>query len=72
MKTKKSSLYPILADGGVIKTRNTHNLALKCCDCGLVHRVRIGRRGKDIFLRFWRDARRTAAARRRENPKGKG
>lgn len=40
-----------------------HKLA--CCDCGLVHKMRLEMRGKDaIELTAWRDRRATAAKRR--------
>lgn len=40
-----------------------HKLA--CCDCGLVHKMRLEMRGKDaIELTAWRDKRATAAKRR--------
>jgi hypothetical protein len=35
-----------------------------CCDCGLVHRVRIRRRNRKVFLQFTTDRRRTGQVRR--------
>lgn len=37
---------------------------LRCCDCGLVHRVDFKLEGKHILFRVFRDNRATAAVRR--------
>ena len=37
---------------------------MKCCDCGLVHRVDFRRKGHDIEIRFFRDNRATGQVRR--------
>jgi hypothetical protein len=40
---------------------------LACCDCGLVHRVRLRVRKGKLQVQFCRDGRRTAAHRRKEH-----
>lgn len=37
---------------------------LVCCDCGLVHLVQTKLVGRTVFMRAWRDRRRTALRRR--------
>lgn len=46
----------------------THRIA--CCDCGLVHDIAIVKAGKDVFLIVKRNARATAAKRRKPTTKG--
>jgi hypothetical protein len=38
---------------------------IACCDCGLVHDVRVRIKGTHIEARFERDARKTSALRRK-------
>ena len=38
-----------------------------CCDCGLVHRMRITLEGGEFYLQFWRDDRATEEWRLRHN-----
>ena len=40
---------------------------LGCCDCGLVHRIKMRRVGNRLQAKFFRDERRTTAKRRRIN-----
>jgi len=63
--------YNKLYDGDGLEfsgRRTIHHL--KCCDCGLVHRIEltISRRKKKtkVRIRFWRDERATAQGRRRK------
>jgi len=59
------SKYRTLKNGEILTMRTTQRLNLKCCDCGLVHRVAIiPRRGGWIHLAFARDNRATANTRR--------
>lgn len=62
--------YRRMQDGEprVETTRGTFKVA--CCDCGLVHRYRYRIVGKTLIaIRAWRDARATAAVRRRPQVK---
>jgi hypothetical protein len=46
----------ILRDGDGLKILpETQEFAFKCCDCGLVHTVKIEREGDNVILRFYRD-----------------
>jgi len=60
----KSGYYQVI-DGEWVATDRKRNRE-QCCDCGLVHKVnyRINAKGK-IEFQVFRDARATAAARRR-------
>ncbi len=42
---------------------------IACCDCGLVHRVNTRVRNGCLELQHFREARRTAAKRRRKKPR---
>lgn len=60
--------YPTVKDGELIKpVRKGYMMA--CCDCGLVHRMNFYilpyKSGKGVFLRAWRDEKRTKARRKR-------
>ena len=43
---------------------------IRCCDCGLVHRIDFDHipwgRGRKVIFRVWRDERATAASRRKK------
>jgi len=42
-----------LFDGDGLKILPTSkNFLFKCCDCGLIHNIKIIREGKNIILRF--------------------
>ncbi len=43
------------------------NWVMRCCDCGLVHRMRFELRGKQLWVRPLADPKRTKNARRRGN-----
>ena len=38
---------------------------IACCDCGLVHKIVFQVRGQELTFAAWRDARATAAKRRK-------
>ena len=52
--------YRRIADGEWVTPRR-RNHRLRCCDCGLVHRVDFRVRDSRIQFRAFRDARATAA-----------
>lgn len=62
-----ASLYETLSDGeGFRLLRGRDILKFACCDCGMVHYVRIQltRKEKYFWMRFWKDNRATAQLRR--------
>jgi hypothetical protein len=65
--SKRTSRYPGKADGEWIQPR-VREFWLRCCDCGLVHRMKFrtvdSPRGRKIQFAAWRDRRRTAQSRR--------
>ncbi|HDY88133.1 MAG TPA: hypothetical protein ENH82_08485 [bacterium] len=38
---------------------------IKCCDCGLVHKIKVKKYKGKFYLRIWQDKRRTGQVRRR-------
>jgi hypothetical protein len=47
----------ILRDGDGLKILpETDEFAFKCCDCGLVHTIKVEHEGDNVVLRFYRDS----------------
>ena len=57
--------YEQVGDGDVIDVnwRERDSISLSCCDCGLVHYVRVFAAGNMVRLRLWRDEESTEAQR---------
>jgi hypothetical protein len=58
-----SGRYAPVQDGEWVKPR-TRDYKIKCCDCGLVHKMQFKVAGGRVVFRAWRDPRATAVARR--------
>jgi len=62
---KRRIRYVQVSDGEWIRPMPQRGHKMRCCDCGLVHRMNFAViRGKVVFQAF-RDARATAATRRK-------
>lgn len=61
--------YVQVHDGEWVDPINSKEHYIRCCDCGLVHRVSFRVRAGRIEYRPYRDKRRTAAARRKKQVK---
>jgi len=57
-------LYPSVAAGEWVQPIR-HGYRMRCCDCGLVHRLQFRIEGDRVQFRAWRDNRATAAIRRK-------
>ena len=66
----KKSDYPQLESGpwgaDWLDVPRGHTATIACCDCSLVHEIRIRKRGTKYQLQFRRDSRATAALRRKK------
>jgi hypothetical protein len=59
-----SQAYPIVKAGEWVQPE-MEGYKMRCCDCGLVHRIDFRvTRGRHVQLRAWRDARATSQVRR--------
>lgn len=58
--------YETTGDGSPVDLdwRDGHYMYLACCDCGLVHKIKVVANNRRVRLRFWRDERRTGQVRR--------
>ena len=56
-----------IIDGDTISVISGQDLYLACCDCSLVHRIKVSTRGKVVKLTFHRDKRRTTRERKKHN-----
>ena len=56
--------YRKVADGEMVKVPRHGVLKMACCDCALVHVVRLRQAGRGFTLTAWRDKRATARKRR--------
>lgn len=58
--------YETTGDGSPVDLdwRDGHYMYLACCDCGLVHKIKVVATKRRVRLRFWRDNRRTGQLRR--------
>jgi hypothetical protein len=54
-----------LIDGDTISVISGQDLYLACCDCSLVHRIKVSTRGKVVKLTFHVDKRRTTRERKK-------
>ena len=62
-KCKKKMKYIKRNDGEEFAVEGTQYIA--CCDCGLVHRIKIRKHKGRFYIRFWRDNKRTTQKRSR-------
>ena len=54
-------------EGDTITVSNGDDLYLACCDCSLVHKIKVSTMGKVVKLTFHRDKRRTTRERKQHN-----
>jgi hypothetical protein len=59
------SAYHIATPGEWLTATKSNLMVLGCCDCRLVHIVHFRKHKGRFQIRCWRNARRTAAARRK-------
>jgi hypothetical protein len=66
----KTDKYIPFHDGDGFKVGTDNGIMyIACCDCGLVHRMEIHRSSRWVYMRMYRDKRRTSANRRAKNIK---
>lgn len=58
--------YTQVYDGEWIRPMPQRGHKMRCCDCGLVHRMNFKVSGGKVMFQAYRDARATAATRRRK------
>ena len=56
-----------LKDGDKIAAKDGETFYIACCDCSLVHKIKVSTGGKVVKLTFHRDKRRTTRERKQHN-----
>lgn len=64
MDTKPREFITQIYDGHLYSVITPWVMYTECCDCGLVHRLEIRTKGKEVIAKVYRDDRKTAARRR--------
>ena len=70
MRAKRKRVRYVQVFDGMKLLPNMNLMKLRCCDCGLTHRVRMRRTPKGVVMTFWVDPRATANARRAKQYRG--
>lgn len=65
---KPSRQYPPAHDNEWVQPK-MDDYAIRCCDCGLVHKIAFKIKGKQVYLKFTRDNRATGQVRRHQKIK---
>ena len=63
-RKRPATKYDAVRDGGWV-TPSRQSYKIRCCDCGLVHRLRFRFKGRHLQFQAIRDNRATAQARRK-------
>ena len=64
MPKKQREFITQIYDGHLYSVITPWVMHTQCCDCGLVHRLEIRTKGKEVIVKIYRDDKKTAARRR--------